>query len=366
MIAEKFRPPSNGPSWLVIQLLERCNLRCNMCYEWGEGGSYLELPQLAELDEDLLLRTLGDCLPARPYVEFFGGEPLLYKGIWKAMDLLRSGGCQLVFPTNGTTLRSHADRLVTSSPTRLWVSLDGPQEINDRQRGRGVYEKAMRGIEEVSRQKRRTGLRYPELGITFLVTPDNYLTIEEFFSNVDLSHLGAVSVELQSYATPEMHRHYSLVAHEVFGVTSTPHAASYVRNPEIFGGVDVDELVRQMLKVRQLCEANDVRFWTRPETVETTTVAAYLAADWQKMNDYHQRCAMPWRYAEISARGAVTTCHTFYDITIGNIHEQSLLEIWQGERAKQVRSHLRKELFAICPSCSRYYSLGGHPVGPQE
>ncbi len=36
----ELRPVSGGPSWLVIQLLERCNLRCNMCYEWGESGAY--------------------------------------------------------------------------------------------------------------------------------------------------------------------------------------------------------------------------------------------------------------------------------------------------------------------------------------
>ena len=30
------------PRWIVFQLLEKCNLRCKMCYEWGESGSYLD------------------------------------------------------------------------------------------------------------------------------------------------------------------------------------------------------------------------------------------------------------------------------------------------------------------------------------
>ena len=28
------------PNWVVLQITERCNLRCKMCYEWGENGAY--------------------------------------------------------------------------------------------------------------------------------------------------------------------------------------------------------------------------------------------------------------------------------------------------------------------------------------
>lgn len=30
------------PKWVVLQVIEKCNLRCKMCYEWGEYGSYLK------------------------------------------------------------------------------------------------------------------------------------------------------------------------------------------------------------------------------------------------------------------------------------------------------------------------------------
>jgi radical SAM protein with 4Fe4S-binding SPASM domain len=67
-------------------------------------------------------------------------------------------------------------------------------------------------------------------------------------------------------------------------------------------------------------------------------------------------------YAEISARGDVTTCHTFYDITIGNIYDRSLIDIWSGERAAEVRSHVRHELFSICTACTRYYLTSPDPI----
>ena len=364
MTTTELRPASGGPSWLVIQLLERCNLRCNMCYEWGESGAYKSLPNLAELDLDVLLNRLEECLPEKPYVEFFGGEPLLYRGIWKLLQVLGDAGCEVAFPTNGTTLPRHAQRLVSANPTRVWVSLEGPREINDAQRGAGVYDRATRGISAIDRLKHETGQPYPELGVAFIVTPDNYHTIEEFFLGLDLSQLGAVSVEMQSYVTAAQHRHYARVAHEKFGVTTTPSAGAYVRDPAFFADVDAGVVAGQMRRVRHECHERGIRFFSQPHNLDTETIAAYLSADWMAMADHHKRCAVPWVYAEISARGDVTTCHSFYDITIGNIYERGLVDIWHGERAADVRSHLRRELFSICTACSRYYSASAHPIAP--
>lgn len=35
------------PKWVILQLLEHCNLRCRMCYEWGENGPYREKKSLS-------------------------------------------------------------------------------------------------------------------------------------------------------------------------------------------------------------------------------------------------------------------------------------------------------------------------------
>ncbi len=348
---------STTPSWVVFQLLEKCNLRCAMCYEWGEGGAYHERKTLAELDLDVVLRTVRDCLPARPYFEFFGGEPLLYPGIWDVMRLIREGGSELAFPTNGTLVEEHAERLVETPPSQLWLSLDGPEKINDRQRGNGVFKRAMRGFDKLNAVKRARGSRFPELGMNYVVTPVNHRHIAEFFlEGVDLSRLSSVSIELQSYATQEQHNHYARVAREEFGVMSTPCAQAYVRDPATFAGMDFASITRQLVQVRDACAERGIRFYSQPRTLEVDNITNYFTANWDKMADKRQRCGFPWAYAEVSARGDVTTCHSFYDVTIGNLHEQGLLEIWRGERLSAVRAHLREQLFSICTACCRYYT----------
>ncbi|MDP3135849.1 MAG: radical SAM protein [Burkholderiaceae bacterium] len=356
-----------APAWVVIQLLEECNLRCRMCYEWGEAGSYHALDKLAQLDLELVLRTVRECLPHRPSFEFFGGEPMLYPGIWEVIRAIREGGCELAFPTNGTLLEAHAARLVEQGPTRLWVSLDGPAEINDRQRGRGVFKRVMRGLQALEAAKRTAGSRYPELGITYVVTPSNADHVADFFlRGIDLSLLSCVSIELQSYATREQAQAYGQALSTHFGVASTPCANGYVRDPAIFSGIDMEALTAQLVEVSAACAQRGILFHSQPQTLEVENIRNYFSARWQAMIDRRSRCAIPWITAEISARGEVTTCHTFNDLPVGNIHEHSLLDIWRGERLKQLRGYLREQLFPICTACCRYWGGAGALPAPRK
>ena len=345
-----------APSMVVLQLLEQCNLRCGMCYEWGEKGAY-HGREVAALELDVVLRTVSECLPSKPHFELFGGEPLLYPGIWEVIQRIREGGCELAFPTNGTLLEENAERLMGLPPNRLWLSVDGPEAINDRQRGKGVFKKAMRGLEKVCELRGVSGSTLPQLGITFVVTPSNHRHIEEFFlKELDLSQLAFVSIELQSYATEAQHQEYARLAADEFGVSSTPCAQAYVQDPLMFAEMDFEAISRQMAKVSQACSERKILFFSQPKTVETGNIKSYFSARWDAMADTRSRCGVPWLYAEISARGDVTTCHSFYDLPVGNIYEQSLLEIWRGERLQKVRAYLREKLFPICTACCRYYT----------
>jgi len=346
-----------APSWVVFQLLERCNLRCAMCYEWGNTGTYHAKDSLAMLDADVVLRTIDECLPARPLFEFFGGEPLLHPGIWDAIRRIRKGGCDISFSTNGTLVEAYAGQLVETSPTHLWVSVDGPPEVNDAQRGRGVFQRAMDGIKAVNRERMARESTFPRLGITYVVTVASAPHIEEFFREcVDLSALASVSIELQRYATADQVSKFAADLTAEFGAPRPTHVQGYVHDPAEFSGIDFDSTARQIAAIRSLCAQRGVEFFSLPGNHDVETLRKFFTANWHAMSGRRSRCAVPWLYAEISARGDVTTCHTFYDLAIGNIYEQSLLDIWRGERLKRVQSFLRNGLFSICTACCHYYS----------
>lgn len=348
--------PSEYPRWIVLQLVEACNLRCQMCYEWGERGSYHRLGS-ARLDFEIVRRVVRDCAPGRPCFELFGGEPFLYPRIADVIGLIGDTGCVLGIPTNGTLLDRFTDELVGEAPIRLWLSVDGPEEINDRQRGPGAFKLAVGGLETLRAARAARGCTYPQLGITYIVTPLNASHVARFFlESIELSTLDFVSIVLQNFATEAECAAYEEIVRHEFGGSSAAYARGYAEEVGHFSGIDTHHLAEQIQRVRNACLEAGVLFFSNPMTTDAINLERYFCGRWDALADRRSRCAFPWMYAEISARGDVTTCHSFYDITVGNVHDEGILDIWNGDRIQKVRSHLRLGLFPICTACCRYYN----------
>lgn len=350
-------PYLGHPKWVVLQLLERCNLRCSMCYEWGTQGSYHEKPILAQLDPEIVLGIIDECAPGKPYFGLFGGEPFLYPHIERVMRHIKQKGCGVDSPTNGMLLKKHAEMLVDVGPNRLWISLDGPKAINDHQRGKGVFDKVNHGIQALYELRESKGAQFPKIGITYIVTPDNHTHVEEFFTqSVNLDLLDHISIEFQLYTSKQRYEAYAAVLADKFDIHDAPYARGYVQDTSVFAVVDSDVVLDQMRRVEHLCAEKDVYFIAYPRTLEASNFANFFKGKWNDMKDKRNHCSFPWIYAEVAATGDVSVCHTLYDVPIGNVNQTSFTEIWHGEPLKKVRQHLRKELWPICVACSRYYA----------
>jgi radical SAM protein with 4Fe4S-binding SPASM domain len=345
------------PRWVFLQLLESCNLRCRMCFEWGENGAYKEKPELRKLDLNVVKKIIEDCSETKPYYELYGGEPLLYPWIDEVLELIYRHGSKAHFPTNGTLLERHAEMIMKYPPERIWVSLDGPEEINDAQRGEGVFRKAMNGIRKLYELREAKGSEYPKIGISTTVTPTNAKHLERFyFESIDLSMLDCISVELQQYVTQERYEQYAEVLKSQFNVHSAPIARGFIASKEQFQSIDAAELARQLKQIEQYCRETGKYFNAYPKVISEENIRHYFQAEWSKVTNMKKRCVFPWISTEINARGDVTSCHNFYDLTLGNVNEQGIKDIWNGPRYKEYRDYLRKQLFTICPGCCLYYN----------
>ena len=71
-------------------------------------------------------------------------------------------------------------------------------------------------------------------------------------------------------------------------------------------------------------------------------------------NKIKEFCSYPFYSLGVLANGDVTPCCTFYGtkLIIGNIHKQTLQEIWDGEKIKEFRKQIIfKEFNPICKKC---------------
>jgi len=351
-ILKKIGPPSS----VALHLTEACNLRCKMCYFWGESGAYTKNKSKPKvLDFDILKSLVEELtnVKAKPFYSLFGGEPLTYPHLEELILAIKETKAFIDTPTNGILLGEYAKILVRSGFDQVRVSLDGTQEINDYQRGKGSYEKALNGINELHYEKQRAGFTRPRIGILFTITKNNFQSIEDFFLNnpdLDLDTLYSVTFQMQNFITEEMGIQYENFLKTEFGISSEKNWKGLVRDIEEFKNIDVTAISSQVNKVCNELKNRDINTILLPPTYSPENLSAYLKADWQNMEDLYQSCPVPWTGCEITASGEVAPCHVFHDFTLGNLKESSFMEIWYGEKYAKFRRYMEKKKFM--PLCN--------------
>jgi MoaA/NifB/PqqE/SkfB family radical SAM enzyme len=186
-------------SWVVTS---RCNLRCAYCNRPDTDPGELTTGQATALIDDL---ARSGCA----HVSITGGEPLLRKDLPILMARIAHHGMKINMNTNGLLLpeRLNAVRLADS----VVISLDGPPELNDAIRGKGAWDGAMRGAEQV----RNIGLPltfYTVIGKTnvgelrYLVELADRMRARVFFQPGARQALGSECGENLDAAAPEDYR----------------------------------------------------------------------------------------------------------------------------------------------------------------
>jgi MoaA/NifB/PqqE/SkfB family radical SAM enzyme len=125
---------------LVVELTDRCNLRCGHCPSGRHGGR-------GELDPALFARILRE-IPACgiEQVAFTGGEPTLHSRFAELVSLTAGAGLDFALVTNGWSLPKHLDALLAHRERlrMITLSLDGARETtHDALRGRGSYRRVL-------------------------------------------------------------------------------------------------------------------------------------------------------------------------------------------------------------------------------
>jgi len=168
------QPDSMKSKTVYLHLTKKCNLNCTYCY--FNAGEAME----SELSLDVLESLFRDVVLLRPQkLTFTGGEPLLRSDLFDIAQLFRSidvdKQTNLCLISNGTLVtRENAIRIARAFD-EIRISIDGPEDINDRLRGKGSYHKAMTAIQQLL----EAGI-HPSVSIT--VTVDNSSCLPSFLS----------------------------------------------------------------------------------------------------------------------------------------------------------------------------------------
>lgn len=326
-----------------------CNLRCKMCDVGtaNEEGTFFKTlridRKLHEIPIELFKSVVDEVKSTKPLMAINSTEPLMYKPIVEAVDYCSFLSVPTAITTGAYKLPDLAKDLVDAGLTRLNVSIDGPEEIHNSIRGRkDVFQKAIEGIKIFDQESKRLN-RKPEIYINCTITNLNYDRLKELcdsLKNINYTHLNFV---LMWYLSPGIveKQNAKYDRYKISVSCFDSHVNPQKVNSEVLK--EQIELVKTEKKVNFLFKRDsewiDFYFKNQDEIFPNSP-----------------GCMASWFFTQILADGKVvvyTRCHTE---PLGNIHNDKLLDIWNGDQMKNWRSFIKKEqTMPMCARCDLAY-----------
>jgi radical SAM protein with 4Fe4S-binding SPASM domain len=343
---------SAPPIQIDLKIVNACNLRCKMCAQWGEVGYNLTRPS-AEIRETVPLsvykKMVDDIESFKPWIYIWGGEPFLYPDLLPLITYMKKKGFIVSIVTNGTKVAQHARELVEAGLDVLLVSIDGPRDTHDNIRGyKGAFNLTTDGIRAVQAEKERLGKVKPYVTLMSVFTRDNQDKVEEIYELGDELEIDGMLSWYGWYQTPDSGARQTALLQEKMNITPWSWKGYLWSAQEI----DPEVVVQSVKRLNE-------RQWSFPYVffpdLKSEDVPSYYS-DHTKTFGYNQ-CRAPWLMCEIMPNGDVATCRDYPDVVVGNIKQDSILNIWNSQRSRDFRLLLKND--GLMPICSRCQGLMG-------
>jgi radical SAM protein with 4Fe4S-binding SPASM domain len=349
------------PALITLQINRACNLRCVQCWEWGESGVYNKMTA-DEIKEELPTadweKFIAEISAWKPYVYFFGGEPLLRKDMMQLIRFASSKGVLTAINSNMTLVTEDLAReMVESGIDYVIASLDGPEEVNNRiRRGPDSFGRAVRGIKNLlsARGKARSALPLVELCTT--LTAENYEHLSEIADIAQTLGVDIFKIQYGMFTTRDLLER-TKIRLEHFNAGDLRLFQGYLRDTS---GINPDIVEQQESLIKGRKRLFSFQRYPKSRIRDLTARKFFSSIDTAFGEGL---CHVPWKRAVIMPNGDVVGCPWFPEVCAGNIREQSLPEIWQSKQMEQFRHELRTNgLFPACSRCCDLYELDETPL----
>lgn len=325
------------PSYLQIEPVGQCNLRCQMCpIQYREDGPPHGPPAFMEFET--FVRILDEFAGLRELHLQGLGEPMMHPRFFDMVRFAVRRGIRVTTNTNATLIsEKRAVECVSSGLNCLHASLDGARtETFEQIRVRASFAKVVNNLERFRSIRERLGSERPALHIVVVAMRRN---LPEFADLVRLaSRLGAEEVFVQQ------------LCHD-FGESSLPGKYQEMRrfvDDQMLQREDPDRIEHFFEEARQAAQETGIRLRlprVRPLTHPPGTPG-------------RERCSWPWTGAYISYQGYMMPCcmvSTPDRANFGKVTDRSTAGAWNSKEFNAFRAQLESEQPPeICRTCSIY------------
>ena len=287
-----------------LNLTNRCNLQCIYCYaeERSDSKNILHLK-----DYLAIIDSIND-MTKNAEIVLTGGEPLLANYALELADYAKRKGNKVHLLTNGVLINEANAKKIAELCDLIKVSVDGSvPEIHDFHRGKGSFDKALRGIDILAQNNAK-------LQVSMTVTKKNMNNIEAM-----VNKFGSMLL---------------------FAPLFKAGRAKKIKNLAITGK----------------------EYYYALSSVNGVNPLSYLCSSLIKAKEKRiMKCAIGDAEISISDTGDVYPCHLLHipQFLAGNVKEQSLDSIYQTSDVLKACRRLTVLEINGCKKCDIKFICGG-------
>lgn len=325
------------PTYVQIEPVGQCNLRCQMCpIQFRQDGPPHGPPAFMAYET---FTRLVDQFPGLRKLQLQGlGEPMMHPRFFDMVAYAAERGIEVSTNSNLTLLNAQrAERCVTSGLAWLHVSIDSATpETYARIRARARLERVLANLAALQDAKRRLNSARPRLRLVVVIMRQNLHELPEL---VRLAH---------AYTIETIHVQH--LCHD-FGESSLPAHYRPMRDfvqEQTLLEEDPASIERAFGAARAVAAELGIGLRlprTRPRPHPPGTPG-------------RQRCDWPWTGAYLSYQGLAMPCcmvSTPDRINFGSMAEEGVAAVWNGAAYERFRAQLDSdEPPEICRSCAIY------------
>lgn len=310
---------------VILMPHSACNCRCLMCDIWKDNKN---AKQLTETDIQDLLSSLKKFNTHQ--VVMSGGEALLNKNFFRLCEILKNNGMKVSLLTTGLSIKANADEILKWVDDVI-ISLDGDQQKHDEIRNiPNAFKKLRDGVMHLKSLK--PDFRITARTVIHRINFRNWQGIIDAAQEMGLDQISFLPADVSSHAFNRQTAWEEPRQHEILLMEK--------ELPEL------QEAIYYILTNNT--EAFHRGFFAE-SALKIQNIYQYYAA-YYSLNPFpYKKCNAPWVSAVVEADGSVRPC--FFHDTIGNIRDNSLTEILNGEKGLNFRKKLDMGTNDTCVKC---------------
>lgn len=307
-LSYRFDRGFSKPTRIIFCVTLRCNIKCQQCAIW-------RLPKEEELTTDEWKKVIYDLRewlgPCR--IQLAGGETFVRKDITEIIGFATKHNVLTGVVSNGTMItRELAEEIVKSGLGYIHISVDGiTPETHDHIRGiPGLHGKTMAGIDCLLEAAKGSGM---SISVATVVMKKNMYELVDLVKWVEKKGIDGIIFN-------------------PLGPTIDSDTEWYKKTGLWFDDLnEINKILDELIKLKK----KSGKILNPPEQFEE--MKKYFQKPQLLMRE---NCMVGITNLSITCNGNIHTC--FKMPPLGNVKETTVQEVWDSEKAKNVRKMIKK------------------------